>query len=94
MSTSTFAARLAVLLMASLLVSVLQRRVGGGVRRKAVMLAGTLGGLVLGVLMSSLLPSTIRVAGLDAVDLSLLAGIFVGWALAWPIARSVDKAPL
>ena len=45
-------------------------------RRGPIVLAGTIGGLLLGVLVAYLLsPSTFRFEGLDVLDICLFAGV-------------------
>jgi len=83
----TLATRLALILGATLLVSVLRRRVGGGRKRGAVMLAGTLGGLVLGAAVASPLSRVFNPPHVDVLNICMFAGILVGWAIVWPVAR-------
>ena len=87
MTASTLVLRIALLLGASLLVSVLRRRVGGGIARSLVMLAGSVGGLAIGAVAAYPASRAIQVANVDIVSVSLIAGIVFGWALAWQVAK-------
>ena len=90
----TLATRLALILGATLLVSVLRRRLGGGRKRGAVMFAGTVGGLVIGAAVASPLSRVFTPTHVDLVNVCMFVGILVGWAIAWPVARRFPSGKL
>jgi len=64
--------------------AMVNRDVRGDTRRGMLVLAGTLGGLLLGVGVAYLLsPSTFRFQGLDVLDLCLFAGVLCGILTSW-----------
>ena len=81
------AVRLALILGATLLVSVLRRRTGGGRRRGAVMFGGTVGGLILGAAIASPLSRVFNPPNVDVLNVCMFVGILIGWLIAWPLAR-------
>ncbi|HZR23120.1 MAG TPA: hypothetical protein VFA59_05980 [Vicinamibacterales bacterium] len=83
--------RIALLLGASVLVSVMRRRVGRGAKRNLVMFAGTIGGVVVGALIATPLSHVYTNRTFDALDVSMLTCILIGWAVAWPIARAIPN---
>ena len=76
--------RLALVVAIILVAAAVRTAVGPSRRRARVMAAGTVGGMALGVLASPALSTWIAA---DVSSLSALAGIVVGWAVAWMFAR-------
>jgi len=80
--------RLLLLVAIILLTAAVRTLVGPGRQRGRVMAAGTLGGLVVGVLGSASLSTWF---GTDVSTFSALAGIILGWTIAWPFARRFPR---
>jgi hypothetical protein len=89
------AVRLALILGATLLVSVLRRRFPGGRMRNVVMFCGTIGGVALGAAIASPLMRVFNPPHVDVVDVCMFVGIPIGWLIAWPLARRfpADRGP-
>ena len=79
------AALIAFLIVAAAFFKVL---VGPGKKRGRIMLAGTLGGLSFGVLLSSLIYPWF---GVDVSVISASLGMVLGWAAAWTSARRIPR---
>jgi hypothetical protein len=71
------------LVAAAGVVTYLRRRLGGGLRRNLIMLAGTIGGFTTGVLVASAMP---RRLGVHTPDVCAILGVVFGWAMSVPIA--------
>jgi hypothetical protein len=80
--------RLALLVALILVTAAFRTAVGPGRQRGRVMLAGTLGGLTLGVVASSLVSGWVTQ---DISTLSALAGLILGWTIAWLFARRLPR---
>lgn len=61
---------------------------GPGKRRGRIMLAGTLGGISLGVLLSYVIHQSV---GLELSVILACLGVVVGWGVAWMWARRVPR---
>ena len=72
-----------------LLVAAMRTIVGSSKQRTRVMMAGTLGGLTLGVLTASVASFLF---GIEQSALFAIAGVFVGWAFALPVALRIPRA--
>lgn len=81
--------RIALVVAASIGVSMMRRRIGRDTKRKLVMFAGTIGGAVVGAFLATPLSHVYTNRTFDALDISLLTCILIGWAIAWPIAQSI-----
>ena len=62
--------------------------IGSGKKRGVFMLAGTLGGISVGLLVSSLIFSRFKV---DTSAICATLGIVLGWTVAWMFARHVPE---
>lgn len=80
--------RLALIVVVILVGAAVRTAVGPGRQRARVMAAGTVGGMALGVLASTTLSKWI---GADVSSVSALAGVIVGWAIAWGFARRLPR---
>jgi hypothetical protein len=83
-----FVARGLLLVALILVTAAFRTMVGPSRRRGRVMLAGTLGGLAFGVLLSSLLSGWFTN---DISSLSATAGLVLGWTVAWLFARRLPR---
>ncbi len=72
-----------------LLVAAMRTVIGRSKQRNRVMMAGTLVGLTLGVVASSVASFLFFI---DQSALFTVAGVFVGWAFALPIALRIPRA--
>jgi hypothetical protein len=84
--------RLVMILVGVVVAMIVNRDVRGDRRRGPIVLAGTIGGLLLGVAVADLLsPSTFRFEGLDVLDICLFAGVLGGILAGWLIASSATR---
>jgi hypothetical protein len=71
---------------------IVNRDLRGDRRRGAIVLAGTIGGLLLGVAVAYLLsPSSFTVDGLDLLDICLFAGVLAGVLASWLIVAAPTR---
>ena len=80
--------RVALIAVLIVVTAVMRTLVGPSKRRGFYMGLGTLGGMAAGVAAAS--PAS-RLFGTDVSVLFACAGIFLGWAVAWPFARRVPR---
>ena len=80
--------RLLLLAAIILVTAAVRTAVGPGRQRARVMAAGSVGGLMLGVIASTNLSTWF---GSDVSALSALAGTVIGWMIAWPLARRFPR---
>ncbi|HEX7797744.1 MAG TPA: hypothetical protein VF456_25455 [Vicinamibacterales bacterium] len=84
--------RLVLILIGVIVAMIVNRDVRGDRRRGPIVLAGTIGGLFLGVAVAYLLsPSTFRFEGLDVLDICLFAGVIGGILASWIIGSSLTR---
>jgi hypothetical protein len=84
--------RLVLILVGVVVAMIVNRDVRGDRRRGPIVLAGTIGGLLLGVAVAYLLsPSTFRFQGLDVLDICLFAGVIGGVLASWLIVSSAAR---
>ena len=84
--------RLVLILIGVIVAMIVNRDVRDDRRRGPIVLAGTIGGLLLGVAVAYLLsPSTFRFQGLDVLDICLFAGVLGGVLASWRIASSLMR---
>jgi hypothetical protein len=83
----------AVLIVIGVVVAmIVNRDVKGDRRRGPIVLAGTIGGLLLGIVVAYLLsPSSFRFEGLDVLDICLFAGTIGGILASWIIGSSLTR---
>ena len=74
-----------VLLLAA---AAIKTMVGPSKQRGRVMLAGTVGGITVGVLSA---PPLSNAVGVDVSAVSAVIGMVIGWAVAWTFARRIPR---
>lgn len=80
--------RIALVVVLILITAALRTLVGPSKQRGRVMLAGTLGGLTVGVLSA---PSLSDAIGVDVSGIASVIGVVLGWAVAWQFARRLPR---
>jgi hypothetical protein len=80
--------RVALVVLLILLAAAVKTMVGPGKQRGRVMLAGTVGGMTLGVLSSQPLSHAL---GVEVSAITSIIGIVIGWAVAWQFARRIPR---
>ena len=81
-------ARAAVLVVAILIAAFFHTLVGRNRKRHFRMAIGTVGGLTAGIAVSGPLS---KMLGTDVSSLSAMAGVFIGWAVAYQFARHIPR---
>lgn len=81
-------ARVALVSAVIVVAALFRTLVGPGKRRGRIMLAGTLGGMSFGLLLSS---PVSRWLATDASVVCSCLGIFLGWGVAWLFVRQVPR---
>jgi membrane associated rhomboid family serine protease len=71
-----------------LVAAAIKTMVGRSKERGRVMLAGTVGGITLGVVSAPLFSNAL---GVDVSAIAALIGIVIGWAVAWTFARRIPR---
>jgi predicted permease len=80
--------RVALVVVLILLAAALKTMVGPSKQRGRVMLAGTIGGITLGVIGA---PPLSDALGVEVSAITAIVGIVIGWAVAWQFARRIPR---
>jgi hypothetical protein len=83
-----FVIRVGLVLALIVVIAVVRTAVGPSRQRGRIMLAGTLGGLVFGLLLSSVLFQLYRI---DISVFTWIFGVLLGWRVAWTFARRIPR---
>jgi len=81
--------QVALVVVLILITAAIRTMVGPSKQRGRVMLAGTLGGLVIGVICA---PALSNALGVEVSPITSIIGIMIGWAVAWLFARRIARA--
>jgi hypothetical protein len=83
----TLLSRAGIIVLLAVAASLFRALIGRGRRADLAMLGGTLGGISLGVGVSSLISSWTRA---DVSVICAVSGIITGWTIAWLFARRIS----
>jgi hypothetical protein len=67
---------------------IFKRAVGRGRKRHEIMLAGTLGGFALGVLVATPVSQWLKI---ETSVICVCLGLTIGWTVAWLFARRIPR---
>ena len=84
----TLIVRAALVLFLILAAALVRALVGPGKKRGQIMLAGTLGGISIGVFVGYLISPWL---GFDASSICASLGIVFGWGISWLFARHIPR---